>query len=364
MASIDELRFGCTSAGTVVDLYTLRSDSGLEAAVMSYGAALVSLRVPDRNGVLADVALGFDEFASYLGQHPYFGCVIGRYANRIAGGKFVLNNRNYQLARNDGANHLHGGTVGFDKVVWEARPEICAGAPRLKLTYVSPAGEEGYPGRLTVEIVYTVTEDNELRLDYTAATDAETHVNLTNHAYFNLAGSGTVLDHTLRLNADSFLPIDDQFIPTGEKRAAHGTAFDFLRARAIGSRMDADEPQLRRASGYDHCWVLNTRDIGRAAAAELYDPNSGRTLTVWTTQPGIQLYTANFSGEPIRGKAGQLYRKHAGVCLETQHFPDSPNQTGFPSTMLTPGRTYRQTTIYRFGTAPQRTVPRPDQRPR
>jgi aldose 1-epimerase len=352
MARIDQQLFGRTRDGIAVDLYTLTNNGGLEARIITYGGTLVSLRAPDRKGVLADVTLGFDELAPYLGEHPYFGCLIGRYANRIAGATLRVNNAAYQLASNDGPNHLHGGIIGFDKVVWNARPRLSPAGPQLVLRYLSRAGEEGYPGNLSVETVYTLTHRNELRLDYNASTDAETVVNLTNHAYFNLAGSGKIRDHVLRLVAERFLPIDDKFVPTGEKRDVRGTPFGFTRPAPIGSRIGADDPQLRLAGGYDHCWVLTKDRFRCALAAEVYEPGSGRLLSVFTTQPGIQLYTANFGGGSIRGKGGLTYEKHCGLCLETQHFPDSPNQPAFPSTVLKPGEAYRETTIYRFEARP------------
>jgi aldose 1-epimerase len=335
--------------GRAVDLYTLANDCGVEARIMTYGGTLVSLRTPDRSGLRADVVLGFDEFSPYLDQHPYFGCLIGRYANRIAGAGFYLNHRSHQLAQNDGRHHLHGGLKGFDKVLWEARPQLSVDGPQLALSYVSAAGEEGYPGNLKARVVYTLSNVNELRLDYSATTDADTPLNLTHHAYFNLAGSGTVLGHVLRLVADHFLPVDAGLIPIGEMSPVHGTPFDFTEAAAIGSRIQNDEQQLRLAGGYDHCWVLNNTTHGCALAAELYEPESGRTLSVFTTQPGMQVYTGNFLDGTISGKGGRVYEKHSGLCLETQHFPDSPNQPGFPTTILKPGEIYRQTTIYRLG---------------
>lgn len=349
MAGIEQQRFGQTPDGRAVDLYTLANDHGVEATIMSYGATLVSLRTLDRSGVRTDIVLGFDEFPPYLGQHPYFGCLIGRYANRIAGANFHLNNSRHELAPNDGPHHLHGGLRGFDKVLWEARPQVSLDGAQLALSYLSPAGDEGYPGNLSVRVVYTLSDRNELRLDCSATTDADTPVNLTNHAYFNLAGSGTVLGHVLRLVGDHFLPVDEGLIPTGERRRVEGTPFDFGRAASIGARIHDDERQLRLAGGYDHCWILNKETTACALAAELYDPESGRLLSVFTTQPGMQLYTGNFLNGSIRGKAGAVYEKHAGVCLETQHFPDSPNQPAFPTTILRPGEIYRQTTIYRLG---------------
>jgi aldose 1-epimerase len=349
MGSIRKEKFGEMPDGSSVELYRLVNSSGLEARIMTYGGTLVSLRTPDRDGALADVVLGFDGLSAYLDEQPYFGCLVGRYANRIAGGSFCLNHQRYQVARNDGCNHLHGGITGFSKVLWEAHARISVTGPQLTLSYQSPAGEEGYPGNLTVEVIYTLSDGNELRLHYSATTDAETVLNLTNHAYFNLAGSGTVLKQVLRLAGDYFLPIDETLIPLGERRAVVGTPFDFTRPEPIGSRIHADEPQLRFAGGYDHCWVLNKMNAECALAAELKDPQSGRVLSVFTTQPGIQVYTGNFLDGSVRGKAETAYEQHSGLCLETQHFPDSPNQSDFPSTVLRPGETYRETTVYRFG---------------
>jgi aldose 1-epimerase len=348
MGEIRKQKFGNMPDGRAVDLYTLVNLSGLEARIMTYGGTLVSLRTPDREGALADVVLGFDELSPHLGEHPYFGCLVGRYANRIAGGSFRLNDKRHQLARNDGCNHLHGGINGFSKVLWEARARISATGPQLALSYESPAGEEGYPGNLIVEVIYTLSDGNELGLHYSATTDADTVLNLTNHAYFNLAGSGTVLDQVVRLAADHFLPVDETLIPLGERRAVLGTPFDFTRPETIGSRIHADEPQLRFAGGYDHCWVLNKMNGKCALAAELQDPQSGRMLSVFTTQPGMQVYTGNFLDGSIRGKAERAYERHSGLCLETQHFPDSPNQPTFPTTILKRGEHYRETTVYRF----------------
>ena len=349
MGSIRKQKFGEMPDGRAVDLYTLTNSRGLEARIMTYGGTLVSLHTPDRDGALADVVLGFDELSPYLGEHPYFGCLVGRYANRITGGSFRLNGKRYQLARNDGCNHLHGGITGFSKVLWESRARVSATGPQLALNYVSAAGEEGYPGNLKVAVIYTLTDAHELILDYSATTDADTVLNLTNHAYFNLAGSGTVLDQVLRVAGDEFLPVDEKLIPLGERRAVLGTAFDFTRPKPIGSRIHADELQLRFAGGYDHCWLLSEMTNGKwALAAELQDPQSGRMLSVFTTQPGMQVYTGNLLDGSIRGKAQRAYEQHSGLCLETQHFPDSPNQPTFPTTILKRGEIYRQTTVFRF----------------
>lgn len=345
---IEQHSFGRMPNGRAVDLYTLANDNGLEAKIMTYGGTLVSLRAPSRHGVLSDVVLGFDEFAPYLSEHPYFGAVIGRYANRIARATFSIDGQNYPLAANDGRNHLHGGLVGFDKVIWDSEAQLSPNGPQLVLSYLSPAGEEGYPGNLQVRVSYTLTAGNELRLDYNAITDENTVLNLTNHSYFNLAGTGTIYDHVLFLPAERFLPVDEELIPSGEERNVHGTPFDFTRPQSIGSSISRNDPQLQLTGGYDHCWVLAHESPRCGLAAELYHPDSGRMLSVFTTQPGLQVYSGNFLGGRIRGKAGQPYGRHWGLCLETQHFPNSPNQPAFPSTLLKAGKMYQQTTVYRF----------------
>jgi aldose 1-epimerase len=351
MASIEQQIFGQMPDGRTVELYTLANDHGVEATIMSYGGTLVSLLAPDRDGVRADVVLGFDEFAPYLSDHPYFGSLIGRYANRIAGASFTIEGKNYRLSANDGRNHLHGGRIGFDKILWEAAPADSPEGPQLALNHFSRAGEEGYPGDLAVKVIYTLTAQNELRLDYSARTDQTTVINLTNHSYFNLAGAGTIHGHILRLAAERYLPVDEGLIPLGEQRSVRSTPFDFTGPRSIGSGISADEAQLRLAGGYDHCWVLAQQSAACTLAAELYEPMSGRALTLFTTQPGIQVYTGNFLDGGIRGKRGQRYGRHSGLCLETQHFPDSPNQPTFPTTILRPGEMYRETTVYRFEAA-------------
>jgi aldose 1-epimerase len=349
MAAIEREQIGETSAGRRVELFSLTNDNGLKAKITTFGATLVSLLIPDRRNLTADVVLGFDDPMQYLGDHPYFGSVIGRYANRIAGASFGIAGKNYRLRANDRRNHLHGGTTGLDKRLWNARPAITAEGAQLALEYFSHDGEEGYPGNLLVQVIYTLNARNELRLDYYASTDRETVVNLTNHSYFNLAGDGTVDNHFLRLAARRYLPVDDELVPTGEQRSVVGSAFDFTRARSLATGMAADEPQLRVAGGYDHCWVLAADESGTAVlAAELYEPISGRLLKVFTTQPGIQVYSANLLDGGISGKGGCFYQKHAGLCLETQHFPDSPHQPAFPTTVLKPGDSYKQCTVYRF----------------
>jgi aldose 1-epimerase len=349
--SITQQHFGTTGDGEAIDLYTLAQPGGLEARIMTYGGALVSLQALDRGGSRADVVLGFASLEQYLAGHPFFGSLIGRYGNRIAGGRFQLNGVEYTLARNDGPNHLHGGSRGFDKVIWRAAPREDPGASALALTYLSRDGEEGYPGNLDVTVVYTLTTDSALRIDYQATTDRDTVVNLTNHSYFNLAGAGDILAHEMRIPAQYFLPTDASLIPTGERRPVSGTPMDFTRPTAIGARIHADDEQLRLASGgYDHTWILDKADGALGLAAEVYEPASGRVLEILTTQPGIQFYTGNFLDGSLTGAHGQAYQKHAGFCLETQHFPDSPNQPDFPSTLLRPGEVYRQTTIFRVST--------------
>ncbi|HET7392553.1 MAG TPA: aldose epimerase family protein [Candidatus Binatia bacterium] len=348
MASIAQQVFGQMPNGRNVELYTLANEHGVEAKIMNYGGTLVSLRAPDRNGVQADVVLGFDDFAPYLSPHPYFGALIGRYANRIAGASLTIHGKIYRLSANEGRNHLHGGRIGFDKILWDAESGESAEGPQLILSHFSRAGEEGYPGNLTVKVTYTLTAQNELRLDYSASTDQPTVINLTHHSYFNLAGAGTIHDHLLRLVAERYLPVDPELIPLGEQRSVRGTPFDFTVPRSIGSGLSANEEQLQLAGGYDHCWVLTQQSRACALAAELYEPMSGRVLTVFTTQPGIQVYSGNFLDGGIQGKQGQRYERHSGLCLETQHFPDSPNQPTFPITVLRPGENYRERTIYRF----------------
>lgn len=345
--------FGKMADGQTVDLFTLTNTHGMEVKITSYGGRIVSILVPDRHGKMADVVLGYDHLDGYLAKNdPFFGTLVGRYANRIANARFALNGVVYKLEPNDGTNSLHGGSQGFDKKVWKAR-EIAATDPALELTYLSKDGEEGYPGDLSVKVVYTLTADNGLRIDYTATTDKETALNLTNHSYFNLAGQGNgdILNHLLLLNADKFTPVDAKLIPTGELRSVAGTPFDFRRPTAIGARIDADNEQLKFGKGYDHNFVINRDGHSMALAARVTDPESGRVLEVLTTQPGVQLYTGNHLDGTVRGKGGKVYGPRSAFCLETQHFPDSPNQPGFPTTVLKPGQTYRQSTIFKFSVA-------------
>lgn len=342
--------FGKTADGKAVAIYTLTNSAGSETKIITYGGTVVSLKVPDKNGKMGDVVLGFDSVADYEKQASYIGALIGRYGNRIAKGKFTLNGSEYTLAKNNGENHLHGGPKGFDKVVWSARPFIDADGANLELKYLSRDGEEGYPGNLTVKAVYTLTEQNELKITYSATTDKDTVVNLTHHSYFNLAGAGKgdILDHRLTINADRFTPTDSGSIPTGELRNVKGTPFDFTIPTTIRARIDQADEQLKFGAGYDQNWVLNKTGNEPSLAATVYEPTSGRVMEVFTTEPGMQFYSGNYLDGAIAGKSGQKYPKRSGFCLEAQHFPDSPNQPAFPSTTLKPGQTYTQTTIYKF----------------
>jgi aldose 1-epimerase len=342
--------FGRTVEGRAVDLYTLTNAKGAEARILTYGGIVVSLKVPDRNGKLADVVLGYDNLSAYLKNSPYFGALIGRYTNRIAQGKFALNGVAYRLARNDGDNQLHGGNNGFDKVVWTAAPFTAKEEVGLKLTYLSKDGEEGYPGNLSVTVNYVLTKNNELKIQYSATTDKPTVVSLTHHPYFNLsgAGSGDILRHEVLINADRFTPVDQRLIPTGELRSVKDTPMDFTQPTAIGARIEEHDEQLRFGRGYDHNWVLNKNGASLTLAARVYEPKTGRVVEVYTTEPGLQFYSGNYLDGTITGKGGKVYYKRYGFCLEAQHFPDSPNRAEFPSVVLLPGRKYTQTTIYRF----------------
>jgi aldose 1-epimerase len=315
--------------------YTLANDLGFEVSINTYGGAITSLKTPDRHGIFGVIVLGFDTLDEYVRNPRYFGALIGRHANRIASGKFSLNGVQYQLSKNNGANHLHGGFNGFDKRVWSARQD----GNTLHLSYFSKDGEEGYPGNLTALVDYTLL-DNELRIDYRATTDRDTIVNLTNHSYFNLRGEGTILDHELTLNADSFTPVAEDLIPTGEIRSVEGTPMDFRKRKVIGSHI----PDVQ----YDHNFVLNDWNGSLRLVARLYEPVSGRVLEILTTEPGIQFYSGNFLDGSLVGKNGMVYKKYAGLCLEPQHFPDAPNHPNFPSTLLCPGEEYKQSTIFRF----------------
>ncbi len=374
--SVDVQPFGETADGEQVDLFTFRNSGGVEVRAINYGGIIVSLEAPDRDGRSADIVLGFDSLAAYEEDSPYFGAIVGRYGNRIAGGTFELDGETYELATNNGPNHLHGGDRGFDKVVWDARPFEDASGRGVVFSYTSPDGEEGYPGELDAEVTYTLTDDDELIFDYRATTDAATPVNLTQHTYFNLAGfdSGSdslqagdaaaepaadsardVLDHELMLNADRFTPVDETLIPTGELREVEDTPLDFTTPTPIGARIDDEEnEQIAHGGGYDHNFVLNRDGAGSndpgepVLAARVYEPTSGRVMEVFTTEPGVQFYSGNFLDGSLTGKGGVTYEQRTGFCLETQHFPNSPNEPSFPSTILRPDETYRSRTIYRF----------------
>jgi len=345
--------FGKMSDGQTIDFYTLTNKNGVQVGIINYGGRVVSIRVPDRQGQMADVVLGFDNGDGYLGANPYFGAIVGRYANRIAKASFTLDGVEYKMAQNDGPNSLHGGVKGFDKVLWKA-VELAKQNSGLELTYLSKNGEEGYPGNLSVKVTYTLSDDNELWVDYRATTDKDTVLNLSNHSYFNLAGEGNgdILQHQMMIAASRFTPVDATLIPTGELRNVEGTPFDFRQPTAIGARIDGDDEQLKLGRGYDHNFVLDRKGAGLALAARVVEPKSGRVLEVKTDQPGIQFYTGNFLDGTVHGKGGKVYGHRFAFCLETQHFPDSPNHPSFPSTELKPGETYHHLTVFRFSTAP------------
>jgi len=342
--TITKKAFGETADGPV-ESYTLKNGNGMEVNILTYGAIVQSIKVPDRQGKIGDVTLGFDDLEGYLGEHPYFGAIVGRYGNRIAKGKFTIDNTTYTLATNDGPNALHGGIKGFDKVIWKAS----AVRGGVALTYVSADMEEGYPGTLQVKTTYTLDNDNALKIAYEATTDKPTVCNLTNHTYFNLSGSGDVLDHELIIKANHLTPVDETLIPTGELQEVKGTAFDFRTAKKIGKDIEAAEAQIQFGGGYDHNFVLNGKKRKSTSIAMVFEPTSGRTLEVLTQEPGVQFYTGNFLDGTIKGKNGIAYGKQSGFCLETQHFPDSPNQPAFPSTLLQPGEQYETSTVYKFG---------------
>lgn len=342
--------FGKMADGKQVALYTLTNKNGVEAKISTYGGAVVSLQVPDKHGALADVVLGFDKLENYLNSPPYIGTLIGRYANRIAKGRFTLNGVEYKLAANNGPNHLHGGLAGFDKVLWTAQPVKISKGAALALTYLSRDGEEGYPGNLSVKVIYTLTDEDALKIDYFAASDKDTVINLTNHSYFNLAGpdSGDILGHLLQIDADFFTPTDATAIPLGELRSVTGTPFDFNQLTAIGARIAADDEQIKLGKGYDHNFVVKGPAGTLRHAAKVVEPKSGRVMDVLTTEPGVQLYSGNFLDGSKIGKGGKPIEFRTGFCLETQHFPDSPNQPQFPTTTLKKGAKFTSTTIYKF----------------
>lgn len=349
-SGISQEPFG-TADGQPVTLYTLRNSKGAEARICNYGGVVVSLKMPDRNGTFGDVVLGGDKLSDYTKTPPppYFGALIGRYGNRIAKGKFTLDGTTYTLATNDGPNTLHGGIKGFDKRVWTvAGVHDSATGPMLELNYISKDSEEGYPGNLNVKAVYTLTDHNELKLEFTATTDKPTVLNLTHHSYFNLAGKGDILGHVVEIKSDRFTPVDSTLIPTGELKPVAGTPFDFNTPTAIGARIDQNDEQLKFGKGYDHNWVIRKSGSGLALQARVSEPISGRVMEVWSGEPGLQFYSGNFLDGTITGKGGWVYKLRNAFCMEPQHYPDSPNKPSFPSTVLRPGQTYHNTIIYRF----------------
>jgi aldose 1-epimerase len=341
--------YGNLADGTEISLYTLTNTAGTIVTITNYGGIIVSIKTEDRNGIFEDIVLGFDSLSSYVKNNPFFGCIVGRYGNRIAKGKFKLDGQTYNLAVNNGQNHLHGGVKGFDKVVWAGDNYKTPDGVVVKLTYTSKDMEEGYPGNLQTEVTYTLTNDNELRIDYKATTDKKTVVNLTNHSYFNLSGNTKtdILNHTVSLAASKFLPVDKGLIPTGKLEDVKGTPFDFTSPTVVGERINDKHQQIQYGGGYDHCWVFDSTDK-LAPKATVYESTSGRFMEVFTTEPGVQFYSGNFLDGSVTGKFNTVYKKRFGLCLETQHFPDSPNQTSFPSTVLNPGDVYTSQTIYKF----------------
>jgi len=352
---VTEAPFSTMPNGDTVNVYTLENAHGMRMRAIDYGGIILSLQAPDRQGNYEDIVLGYDSLSGYLEASPYFGAIIGRYGNRIDEGTFTLNGTTYELPTNDGSNHLHGGNKGFDKVLWSAEPFEEADSVGIVFRYTSPDGEEGYPGTLEARVTYTLTNENELIFDYHATTDQATPVNLTQHSYFNLDGNGdgNILDHVLTLNADRFTPVDSTLIPTGEIQQVADTPFDFTEPTPIGARIDADHQQLEYAGGYDHNFVLNGDPGEMKFAARVYEPESGRVMEVYTTEPGLQFYSGNFLDGSLVGKDGAVYERRTGFCLETQHFPDSPNHPNFPSTVLRPGEEYHSRTIYTFSVRSQ-----------
>ena len=350
MTELMSQHWGATLSGEHIDLFTLRNANGIEAVITNYGGRIVRLNTPDRNGRFDDIVLGFDTLDGYLEKNPYFGALIGRYANRIANGEFQLDGTPHHLERNSHGNSLHGGLRGFDKVVWRPRPVETKTGQALELSYVSPDGEEGYPGTLTATVVYSLNDANELRIDYIATTDKKTILNLTNHSYFDLSGQGrgNILDHVVTINADKFTPVNENLIPTGELRSVDRTPFDFRQPTRIGDRIDNKDQQLQYAQGYDHNYVLNRTGREPSLAARVRDPHTGRVMEVLTTQPGVQFYTGNHLDGTMKGKGGIIYGFRTAVCFETQHFPDSPHHPEFPSTVLSPGERFEALTVFRF----------------
>ena len=358
-AGIEKSSFGTTKDGQAVDLYALKNSAGMTIKISNFGGTIVSWTAPDRNGKFEDIILGCDSIADYEHGVPYFGAIVGRYGNRIAKGKFSLEGKNYTLAVNNLGNHLHGGIKGFDKVVWTATA-IDGDEPALKLNYLSKDMEEGYPGNLSVEVIYTLQKDNALKINYKATTDKTTVLNLTNHTYFNLTGNpnNTILDHELMLNCDKYLPVSKSLIPTGELKPVTGTVFDFTKPFKIGARInDSSDIQIKYGFGYDHAWIINSYQPSAISnqqpnyvVATVFEPTSGRFMEVYTTEPAIQFYTGNFLDGTIKGKGGINYKKRTGLCLETEHYPDAPNQSKFPTTVLKPNEIYITSTIYKFST--------------
>lgn len=355
---IEKGPFG-TVDGKAVDLYTLTNDKGVEMKVTNYGGTVTSFKVPDKTGKMADIVLGFNEVSgytspAYLKSNPYFGAAIGRYGNRIGNSKFIIDLKEYSLAKNNGPNNLHGGVKGFDKQIWDAKAITGNSCVSVELTYISKDGEEGFPGALTVKITYTLTNSNEFKIDYLATTDKPTICNLTHHSYFNLAGEGTgdILGHEVMIKASKFTPVDSTLITTGELKPIAGTPFDFLKSTAIGTRINVENEQLKFGKGYDHNWVLDrpagSKDL--LLAATVVEPKSGRCMDVLTTEPGLQMYSGNFLDGTLTGKSGQVYKHRYGFCLESQHYPDSPNKVNFPTTELKPGQLYKTSTVYKFYT--------------
>ncbi len=352
VVSITSSDFGTTAAGEKVTKYSLENKNGIQVDIITYGGRITSLRTPDKDGKMENVVLGFDSIEQYEKDNPFFGALIGRYGNRIAKGKFSLDGNEYTLAQNNGENSLHGGVQGFDKKVWNAKTEESDDSVKLVLTYLSPDMEEGFPGNLSTTVTYTLNKDNSLDVLYEAETDKTTVVNLTQHAYFNLSGdfSKTILDHMVEIDADTFIPVDSGLIPTGELRPVEGTPFDFTEAKLVGNEIDAENEQIKLGGGYDHCWVLNNQSEGFRSVANAYHPGTGRNLEVLTDEPGIQFYTGNFLDGTLPAPNGGTYAQRSGFCLETQHYPDSPNQPEFPSVTLEPGDKYKTKTTFTFST--------------
>ncbi|HTE33730.1 MAG TPA: aldose epimerase family protein [Chryseolinea sp.] len=351
VASINESMFGSLPSGTAVSLYHLKNANGMEVNISNYGGIITSIKVPDKNGVFEDVVLGYDSLSGYIKAPSFFGALVGRYGNRIANGKFKLDGKTYTLAVNNGKNHLHGGLKGFDKVTWNAAPSSTSDSATLKLTYLSRDMEEGYPGNLKVTVIYTLTNDNALKISYEATTDKKTVVNLTNHSYFNLSGNTKrdILDHSLQLDASKFIPVDEGLIPTGEIKPVKGTPFDFTSPTVVGSRINDKDPQLVVGRGYDHCFVFDKPAGSMAKVGTLSDSVSGRYMELYTTEPGTQIYTGNFLDGSVTGKFNTVYKQRYAICLETQHYPDSPNRPKFPTVVLNPGDVYKTQTIFKFG---------------